>query len=150
MMNEYIEQINENAKRTFGLTNNIALGGYILTDGSILNFSHEGYIRDTDHRDIDDAMPENAFETKIDAMIAFINYGNIRINTYGFETAVMPNQKQIPAIEKIIMHSRAKNTGLYVDIADKNGKIIKSIAYEKPLIDDVMNDLNKFFTLLQM
>ena len=50
---------------------------------------------------------------------------NIRINTYGFETAVMPNQKQIPAIEKIIMHSRAKNTGLYVDIADKNGKIIK-------------------------
>lgn len=68
--------IEERARKMFGETEVFDFAGYILEDGSMLNFSYGGYQRDEDHRII------GQFFSKAqgtEAMLKFMRRGNVRV-----------------------------------------------------------------------
>lgn len=97
---------------------NIRLAGYILPDGTMLNFSHNGSSRDQDHREI--RWPGSVGGTE--KMIAFMNAGAMRIDVSSgsIHLRVAPTPQQEKAIYKI---SNIKNGMLYIDceIPDESG-----------------------------
>ena len=69
--------IEERARRKYKTTDYFEFAGYILEDGTMLNFSHENRQRDMDHREIEE------FFTKAqgtDALCKFMRRGNIRVS----------------------------------------------------------------------
>lgn len=99
-------KIENRAKRYYGTTEIPEFAGYLLTDGSMLNFSCEGYQRDEDHRNI-----SQFFKTKNDDgcfstyMYKFMRRGNIRVSCsggcYGLEFIKTPTRDQLYAIRSI-------------------------------------------------
>lgn len=96
-------EYNKKAKDYFGITNNLNLGGYILTDGNILDLSgkklgSDGRSRAIDHREISDAFDDNGV-----SMEDFINSGNIRYmpESYNLLMSDVPTTKQYKVIERI-------------------------------------------------
>ena len=96
-------EYNKKAKDYFGITNNLDLGGYILTDGDILDLSgkklgSDGRSRAIDHREISDAFDDNGV-----SMEDFINSGNIRYmpESYNLLMSDVPTTKQYKVIERI-------------------------------------------------
>ncbi len=142
-----IREANRKAKEHFGLTENSDFAGYILTDGDMLCFSYEGYKRDIDHRDIADAIdPEyEIFDDKTDAMIRFIDYGNIRLKSIGFELIKKPTSAQKRELGYFI------NTtpDLFVDIANSEGKVVKTLEYHYVSPAQVFADIEEYFKSLE-
>ena len=131
---------NQKAKEYFGTTENPVLAGYLLTDGSMLLFSYEGYKRDMDHREIYDAIGTDMEESN-DTMHRFVNYGNIRLGNHGFYIARRPNEKQKRMLSQIIR----QNPELYVDIANSNGIVVKNMKYEFAGPATVLRDIEEYF-----
>ena len=142
---DMIERDNLNAKKVFGVTDDLKFAGYILLDGDMLNFSYEGYMRDIDHRDIKDAMDEYGDEYD-DAMIQFINYGNIRLNFAGFELCKKPTLKQRRTLAEFIR----KNPEMHVDIANTEGYVIKKFSYQMAYPSDVLKDIDDYFDSIEV
>lgn len=87
--------IEERAKKIFGETNVFEFAGYILEDGTMLNFSYGGYQRDEDHRIIGEFYSK---ASGTEALCKFMRRGNIRCScnkdNYCFEFAKAPTEKQ--------------------------------------------------------
>ena len=100
------KDIEKKAKKYFGTTTNFAEAGYILTDGSMLDFSgkKEGGMAGTrsyDHRQITEAFEDSGFDI---GMNDFINNGAIRYmpESNSLYLANAPTAQQMKAISHII------------------------------------------------
>ena len=138
-----VDIYNQKAKDTFGTTKDLSLCGYILTDGSLLKMSYMGLQRDMDHREIRDIMDT---DDGSDAMITFINMGNIRLHQRSFEISKPLTDKQKPVIACVIAYAQKSDYPyMSVDIANPKGQVIKTFEYEYPTVSAVFNDINNYF-----
>ncbi len=106
------------AARHFGTTNNFKLAGYLTINGSLLDFSEGQRSRTRDHREISEILelPDGAGYS--DGMIAFMNQGNIRLQSYGIDIASAPNPKQTPILRRFF---QSLNGEVVVDFSAENG-----------------------------
>lgn len=117
------------AKRKFGVTNNFNLAGWLLPDGSLLNFSAEGYQRDLDHREI--VQVDDSLNDMSSGMIQFMNLGAIRLGpvgkmNYGFiniSDTIPPTSRQYSILREFISNL---NEEIYVQINGPSGNEITS------------------------
>lgn len=101
------KKIMADAIRNFGVTTNIRLAGWILPNGKLLNFSHDGYARDKDHGEINAIFSKYGLSfTKERAPLyaikeAFCLMGAIRINGDGPDIMIgrMPTTQQFHILE---------------------------------------------------
>ena len=107
----------EYAKKAKGVTRNIREAGYVLPDGTLLDFSGKRYggqpgERAEDHRQLGIPLEGNISGT--DAMVAFQKAGAVRIdaNSHMADLETMPTPAQIAIIEKILGRDG------YVDLSD--------------------------------
>lgn len=96
------------AKEYFGTTSNVKVAGYVLSDGSMLDFSGARFggnanIRSIDHREVNDAFLENEDYEDI-GFDEFIDNGAIRYmpEANAFLIARMPSDEQFETIKNII------------------------------------------------
>ena len=152
-----ISEIDRLSKRYFGTTNNFKIGGYVMRDGTILDFSErnqgsDGLDRYADHRYINRIIFDNQTNEKITDIDSpdiweFIDLGNIRINyPSGFDLS----QPMTPEQEKIMRRyiqdcARNNKNGFYVTIF-KEGKTQKYFEYDKVYVDSVMRDIDRYFS----
>ncbi len=138
--------INKKAIKHFGTTTNILEGGYILTDGNILDFSGKNDggmsgMRSMDHRDIGEILESSG----TDSLIEFMNMGNIRLNpeSKGLDITIEPTQEQINTIRHYINYF---NGEIILDISDLQGKNIHSYEYDfKTSSSKIINDIKEHF-----
>ena len=116
----------QKAIQHFGTTLNHKHAGYITRSGFMLNFSHEGYQRDMDHRDINEIFDEPIESdkgTNTTYMIAFMNLGNIRTSENGLDITIQPTNAQ----KSIIQNKCRELCGdIYIDFSSPTGSTIAS------------------------
>lgn len=131
------------AKKEFGITNDFKEAGYLLQDGTLLDFSGKnqgsraiGY-RTLDHRDI------NVVGYDMDEFIAL---GNVRLQpeSNGFELMSEPTAKQYSALKKYIDNADGE---VFIDIY-KDGRMASydSAEYKKGTpTSKIISDLQYYF-----
>lgn len=149
----------EKAVKYFGITNNPREGGYIIPDGRMLDFSgkKEGGSpnrRDMDHRDIQQVLDSSG----TDAMIEFMNLGNIRMdgNGRGVDMIKEPTEAQYKTLKfvfKFLLHMPFKI--ILVEFTKPNGRSTlefgeftntkEAISYIKKYFNSGLNDLKESF-----
>ncbi len=139
------------AEKYFGTTYSIKEAGYLLADGKLLDFSgkHEGApggYRTIDHRDIADAFDESyGRENYSDAMIRFMNEGNIRLSpeSGGINLIHKPNKAQMEVLSRYISNFRGE---VILDIDDEQGNTVSSTEYPKFVHSSVViKDITDYF-----
>lgn len=168
---EYLKQsqkkygdIESAAKKHFGTTDNFRIAGYVLADGTMLDFSgahwligndadaayvaewrEKNDIRQVDHEDIFEAFDGNNFPS--DSRKEFINRGNIRISPEapGINIASVPTAQQYSVIKELVRDNPYDTEGFYVDIEDKQKHIGKLTYTGKVNADLVVNDIKHFY-----
>ena len=151
-----VAEIDNLAVKYFGTTKNFKLGGYIMRDGTVLDFSEsnqgsDGLDRYADHRYIDRITFDYETDEKISDIDSpdiweFIDLGNIRINyPNGFDLAqpMTPEQKKV-IYQYIQQCARINRNGFYITIF-KEGKAIEHFDYDKIYVDIIMRDLDRYF-----
>lgn len=141
-------EYNEIAKDYFGTTNNLDLGGYILTDGNLLDLSgkklgSDGRTRSVDHREISDAWENNDV-----SMEDFINSGNIRYmpESNSILMADVPNAKQYKIISQIINRANGEVTVELMSDANNWGSDKDfSRTYDNLTLAKLKRDINAFY-----
>lgn len=141
-------EYNEIAKDYFGTTNNLDLGGYILTDGNLLDLSgkklgSDGRTRSVDHREISDAWENNDV-----SMEDFINSGNIRYmpESNSILMADVPNAKQYKIISQIINRANGEVTVELMSDANNWGSDKDfSRTYNNLTLAKLKRDINAFY-----
>lgn len=141
-------EYNEIAKDYFGTTNNLNLGGYILTDGNLLDLSgkklgSDGRTRSVDHREISDAWENNDV-----SMEDFINSGNIRYmpESNSILMADVPNAKQYKIISQIINRANGEVTVELMSDANNWGSDKDfSRTYDNLTLAKLKRDINAFY-----
>lgn len=135
----------------FGRTYKWAETGYVLLDGSKLDFSgkHEGGsggYRTVDHRDISDALGENyGGDDYSGGMVQFMSEGNIRImpESGGINLSVKPTKAQLDALSDFISKNRGE---VILDIDDLEGNTLSSTEYPRGThANKVLGDIKKYF-----
>jgi len=136
-------------KSHFGTTSNFNVAGYMLQDGTMLDFSGKHWgnpstSRDVDHRDVWEVW-ENPEVDGTGEMINMISNGNIRLSpeSGGVALAVSPTVAQRKVLERYINHFKGE---VIVDIDRVGGDTEKSFEYErgtpaKKIFDDIDNYL---------
>lgn len=142
---------NQAAVEHFGKTYKWSETGYLLLDGSKLDFSgkHEGApggYRTVDHRDIGDAIGgEYGGDSYSGAMIQFMREGNIRISpeSNGINLSVKPTKAQERALDDFISRARGE---VILDIDDANGNAVASVEYPRGTrASKVLTDIRQYF-----
>lgn len=165
------EETYEKMKEHFGTTENMNVAGYMLKDGTLLDFSGKHWgdttskTRTVDHRDIQEVLPDddNGF-LSVQKMRAD---GNIRLEPEigGINLAVEPTKKQYEYLQDYISYMLFKrdSEGVVVDFSsadDEYGNRVKALYYEpntnpKQVLNDIRNyfqgkeasDIAKFHTM---
>ena len=141
-------EYNKLAKKYYGTTSKLSETGYILTDGSLLDFSGKKFggtpdNRSIDHREIVDAL-DNA------GMEEFINSGNIRYLPEGDKILLSnePTPKQYKVIERIINNNGGNITVELMNDANKWGMNRNDFygEYNDTTINKVKRDIKAFYT----
>ena len=128
---KYLENL---AKKEFGTTSSISLAGYLLTDGTMLNFSKGGYQRDYDHRQISGIGEGEAIKEQYTlGMYEFMKETKaIRVNAHseslGLHIMSPPTIEQLSIINKNLKYFPE----FYIDIQDSKGDIIEHKEYNYP------------------
>lgn len=135
----------------FGKTYSWKETGYLLQDGTKLDFSGKkfgspsGY-RSMDHRDISDALGDDYGDGSYSGgMIQFMQEGNIRISpeSDGINLATMPTKAQETALRDYISRVRGE---VIVDIDDANGNTVFSMEYPRGTSSTkVLADIRQYF-----
>lgn len=142
----------DKAKEIFGTTNNFKVAGYMLPDGSLLDFSGrwEGGPRDaryTDHRAIGSGLYEaSETDSNYDTnMYDFINQGAIRLMPES--AGIYVSQPLTDAQEEMLARYIARYNGeVILDITDKDGNIISYIEYNRRTsANRVLDDISNYF-----
>ena len=123
--NEENRALFDNAKKIFGTTYNWNTAGYILPDGTRLDFSGKregssGQYREEDHRAILEAYGEDADMRGTEAMIDFMRRGAIRIMPESGSINIQgtPTKAQLQALDGFISKMCGEVT---IDIDNENG-----------------------------
>lgn len=143
-----MDSVTAAAKKFFGTTYDWNKTGYLLTDGSQLDFSgkHEGYdsgMRSVDHREIGDVYTDG--KERLDALNDFLQKGNIRImpESNGINLATLPTGKQEIALRRYINRVRGE---VMIDIDDANGNTVKSLEYDSGTSAvKILDDIHQYF-----
>ena len=143
-----VDSVTAAAKKFFGTTYDWNKTGYLLTDGSQLDFSgkHEGYdsgMRSVDHREIENVYTDG--KERLDALNDFLQKGNIRImpESNGINLATLPTGKQEIALRRYINRVRGEVT---IDIDDANGNTVKSLEYDSGTSAvKILDDIHQYF-----
>lgn len=142
----------QSAVQFFGRTSSWNETGYLLEDGTKLDFSgrHEGApggYRTVDHRDILDAFDGDYGDGSYSgSMIQFMQEGNIRISpeSGGINLMLQPTRAQETTLRDFI----SKNDGeVILDIDKPNGDTVASVEYPsgtKP--SKVLSDIRNYFS----
>lgn len=134
----------------FGVTYNWEQAGYLLTDGTMLNFAGNCPRRVCDHRDIQSVVTKpqqiDGYNKNTCAMIEFMNYGHIRCQSSGFETATKLTREQKETIEKYMY----VDGWIFVDIMNPNGNTVKHFEYQEWCPHRMFNDIDKYFDILNV
>ena len=121
--------IEERARKVFGETDIFEFAGYMLEDGTMLNFSHEGYQRDEDHRIIGQFFEK---AQGYDAIMKFMRRGNIRCSCgsfgYMFSFIKEPTGEQMRTMLRAYDQSGDSGGGFLIAKCNKDGKILKRYA----------------------
>jgi hypothetical protein len=152
-----IAEIDRLSIKYFGTTTNFKIGGYVMRDGTILDFSEsnmgsDGLERYADHRYInrityDYDTDEQISDIEEPDIWEFIDLGNIRINyPSGFDLSQPMTPKQEMVMRRYIQTcSRdSRNNGFYVTIF-KHGKTQEYFEYDKVYVDTIMRDIDRYF-----
>ncbi len=148
-----IKKYNDIAVSHFGLTDNFKMAGYILPNGDMLNFSYDNYLRDIDHRDVNEILDYIDSNEITAGMIEFMNYGNIRIIGYDIDLVCRPTPAQRRVISDIIRISRRESNAYEshsVDISNIEGDIMTSFRHTGAFASDVLNNINTYFDALNL
>lgn len=151
-----IAEIDNLAVKYFGTTKNFKIGGYVMRDGTILDFSEsnmgsDGLERYADHRYIEHITFDYETDEKISDIEEpdiweFIDLGNIRINyPSGFDLSQPMTPEQERVMRRYIQDcARINRNGFYITIF-KEGKAIDHFDYDKIYVDMIMRDLDNYF-----
>ena len=92
-----------------------------------------------DHREIKEVLDMPEYARYSDSMIAFMNMGNIRLQSYGVDISKMPNSKQIAVLRRFF---NSLNGEVVVDFSLPVGNSAGSIEYpENTKADRILNDI---------
>lgn len=144
-----LPELEQEAVKHFGHTYSWAETGYVLTDGSRLDFSgrHEGSGgggRYEDHRDIAQLDAYSDVQGT-DAMIDFMKRGNIRIipEVDGINLSVRPTRAQENTLSDFISRRRGEVT---LDIDNERGETVVSVEYPRGTHSNkVLQDIRNYF-----
>lgn len=136
------------AEKIFGTTTRWSKAGYLMTDGKLLDFSgkREGgpaNVRQMDHREIAEAYDRN-FDGYSDAMIAFMDEGNIRMQAYGFELTRIPTKAQSSMLREFII----RNNGEVIVDLGQIGSRSNPLSVEYPIKSSatrILNDIKEYY-----
>lgn len=144
------EQLFNNAKKEFGTTFDFREVGYIMPDGSMLDFSEknnggERGRRCADHRDIGSIMNDRDYETMTEYLDDFINEGPIRImpETGGIDLAQPPTKEQEDRLLSFIYRYHGE---VELEIT-KDGRSVCYACYkERTSPQRILNDIDMYFS----
>lgn len=135
----------EKAKSYFGTTKDLNIAGYVLPDGTLLDFSGRkfgasGIDRTIDHREVGDA-----YENQID-MDDFLKAGAIRIDGKlgSINTATMPTTAQMKVLENIIEKNSNK---IYLEL-EGAGQSLNNV-YENTSTTQIKKVIKGYFNKAQ-
>lgn len=138
----------EEMKKHFGTTDNFNVAGYMLKDGTMLDFSGKHWgntrskTRQVEHYDINEVLEELSGNEAQDAMV---QSGNIRLKPEvgGINLSQEPTDGQSSSLEKYIRHFDGE---VVVDFDNDAGKTVKSIEFDKGTsAAEVLEKINEFF-----
>ena len=151
---EIPEEKYEELKSHFGTTNNFKVAGYLLKDGTMLDFSGKHWgdttsdYRQVDHRDVNEVLDES---DNYDAMVQMIANGNIRLmpETGGICLSQAPTEKQRLILRNFIkMFSQyyRDSDGVVVDFDEPGGDTVYSRTYRKGTdTRTILRDIDNYF-----
>ena len=143
---EEVHTIVQKAVRKYRTTSRIDRASYLLTTGSMLDFSDGQGYRVKDHREISEILNLPDYAQYSDGMIIFMNMGNIRLQTYGIDIASMPNDRQISALRGIISEVMREYDEFTVDFSKPNGNSDGSVTYPKGVASArIISDIKNYF-----
>jgi len=139
----------QRAIRKFGTTNDFREAGYITPNGKLLDFSGKRQggpsgKRTMDHREISDIY-EETFENYSDGMCKFMDEGNIRLQSDGFELTQLPTKQQEILLSQFIGNN---NGEVYVDLGKigKHNTMPLGVEYTKGTkASKIISDIRKFY-----
>lgn len=121
----------QKAKQYFGTTSDFQETGYILPDGTMLDFSDKQNgglpgMRLLDHREVAEILDLPQTE----ALITFMNSGCIRVmpECPGLDISIYPTKKQIDVIRRFVDYYRGD---VCIDISDKKGISLQLLNIQK-------------------
>lgn len=139
------QQMFDRAKETYGTTKKLAQSGYLLPDGSLLDFSGgtDG-VRDIDHRNIEGVITDKQYQTRYEYVMDFVNEGAIRLipETGSFTISRKPSAQQKEVLRSFIYRSNGEvDVELY-----KDGSSIANPYYRlKTSPTRVLRDIDAFY-----
>lgn len=137
------KEIAKKAEEYFGTTSRYDLAGYLDVNGKFLDFSEGQGYRVQDHREISEVldMPEDAGYS--DALIEFMNQGNIRLQSYGIDISMMPNDVQQRELRGFFNNLDGE---VVVDFSTETGHTLGSAEYRKGTSSTrILNDIKAFY-----
>lgn len=143
---EDIKKYVSKAVRKYHTTSRLENASYLLTTGSMLDFSDGQGYRVKDHREISEILDLPDYAEYSDGMIAFMNMGNIRLQTYGIDISAMPNAKQVSALRDIISKVMREYDEFSVDFSKTDGYSAGSVTYGKGTsTSKIVADIKSYF-----
>lgn len=141
----------QKAVQYFGTTSDFREAGYILPDGTMLDFSDKQNgglpgMRLLDHREVAEILDLPQTE----ALITFMNSGCIRVmpECPGLDISIYPTKKQIGVIRHFVNYYRGD---ICIDISDKKGNIVTTFEYtEKTSSSRIIFDIRNVFQQREM
>lgn len=142
---EQREQLFADAKKEFGTTTDMREAGYLLPDGSMLDFSDgERGTRTLDHRNIAGIITDRTYDTRTEYMDDFVNEGAIRLipESGTFSIAQQPTDSQKDILRNFIY----KNNGeVDVEIYKDGHSVANPYYRESTSPQRVLNDIDAYF-----
>ena len=143
---EDVQKYVSKAVRKYHTTTRLDKASYLVTTGSMLDFSEGQGYRVKDHREISEILDLPDYAEYSDGMIAFMNMGNIRLQTYGIDVSAMPNAKQFTALRDIIFAVMRENDEFSVDFSKTDGYSAGSVTYGKGTsASKIIADIKSYF-----
>jgi len=143
------------AKELYGTTTNIKEAGYLLTDGTLLDFSEKNDGGTPNTRTLDHGDIENQLDITFND---FTNEGNIRVipEIAGLQISAKPTNQQLDTIEKMINDVQTgklklgNETEFKIDLFDQNNNgIVKNGQDSKYLSFDFNTNANKIINAIK-
>lgn len=143
------EKLFEDAKKEFGLTNNFNVAGYMLPDGSLLNFGDPANptTRAEDHRAIEGVIMENGteYENRWEYLADFMNEGAIRLlpEYAGINLMKAPTKEQRQRLMDFIYKY---NGEVILEIADERLNNVAYVEYDRKTAPArIFRDIDGYF-----